>query len=57
MSSKVDNPEVTDEMAQQFVDAAKAAFPDAIAGQSWVNQTHGLVGYSVRMHRKKENKQ
>ena len=55
MNSKAINPEITDAVAQEFVDATKAAFPDAVIGHSWANEMHGLVGYSVRVHFKTED--
>lgn len=57
MNSQLHNPVVTEEEEAEFIAAAKAAFPNAVVTGSWKNAMHGVEGFSVRMHRKKENKQ
>lgn len=52
-ASKQVNTEVTEEMQEQFKAATREATKDGgwDYDASWVNSTHGLVGFSVRLRR------
>lgn len=49
MTSKVDNPETTEEMKDAFRAAAIAAYPELKLINSWENAMNGLHGFSVEM--------
>lgn len=53
ITSKINNPEITDAMAQEFITVAKEAYPEKQIATSWENAQHGMRGYSVQMVNKK----
>jgi hypothetical protein len=54
MVSKPVNPEITDEMREEFKAAAAAAYPEMRVIGGWDNANGGLMGFSVKMTKKKE---
>lgn len=54
ISGYIDNTETTPEMKIEFVEAAKAAYPDYDVVNEWENRMHGIDGYSVEIAPKRK---
>jgi hypothetical protein len=54
-SSRLVNPEVTDAMCQEFIDATLKANPGWMVVAHWRNAMHGVHGVSVRIAPKETN--